>query len=134
MSNESGELMTEDIAVVEAEILAGEIEAQDAMPAEAEPTSEERLYAEAAELRAQVTDLTADLEKFSAEVVVREQERDAAIAEADAMREKVSALKADLSRDGAVFGRDFHFKTEGAMYALETIEQRVRGAIERAGI
>ena len=117
----SEELMSEDIAAVEA------------VPEEV-PTAEETLREEVASLLDRVADLSADVERFAAEVVVREQERDAAIAESVALLAKVEALKADLSRDGAVFGLDFHFKTEGAMYARETIEQRVRAAVQRAGI
>jgi polyhydroxyalkanoate synthesis regulator phasin len=99
-----------------------------------ELTTEERLASEVEDLRAQVSELIADTEGFHSELVFREQERDASNAELASLREKVSALKADLSRDGSVFGLDFHFKTEGALYARETIEQRVRLAIERAGI
>lgn len=97
------------------------------------PTDEPSSPASADELIASLTESLAlaqrQRDEARAALVEVTAERDAATADASSLREKLTALRAEFDRDGHVFAIDF--KTDGAMYARETIHQRAQGALSR---
>jgi deoxyinosine 3'endonuclease (endonuclease V) len=85
------------------------------------------------------SDLVALREETERQIEAAHSERDAAVAatneyaaEAATLREKLDALRAALASDGKVL--DIRCRTMSELYVRETIEQRLRGVIQRAGL
>jgi ribosomal protein L29 len=85
----------------------------------------EKLRAELVTLR---TEITTEEASLRAEIALLVEEREAAIKDADTLREKLAALRAALTRDGKVL--DIKCRTMSELYVRETIEQRLRGVLQ----
>lgn len=129
------EVMTENIEdatnpVIDPETLGAYL-AENPPPVE-EPSNEERLIAESTAFMREATEQRVRAIDAESRLLIEAARGDVAEARAAAAEAKLAALLVELSREdkGSVFAIDF--KTDGAMYARETIHQRVNAAIQRA--